>query len=116
LHPTLQARPHAAKQLQEANPTGVALGTNANLKVRASDRDAAGYYRMQIGAFEITALSDGSSPLPFPAKQMLVNVTPDEVAATLKDSFPEDPVETSINGFLVNTGTRLIFVDWQKWQ
>jgi glyoxylase-like metal-dependent hydrolase (beta-lactamase superfamily II) len=66
---------------------------------------------MQVGAFEITALSDGSSPLPFPAKQILVNVASEEVAASLKRSFLEDPVETSINGFLVNTGTRLILID-----
>jgi len=44
-------------------------------------------------------------PCPSRSKQLLVNVTSDEVAATLKDSFLEDPVETSINGFLVNTGT-----------
>src|SRR3982074_2489905 len=83
----------------------------ANAGAPLQSTQSPGYYRTQIGAFEITALSDGSSPLPFPAKQLLVNVTPDEVAATLKDSFLEDPVETSINGFLVNTGTRLILID-----
>jgi glyoxylase-like metal-dependent hydrolase (beta-lactamase superfamily II) len=83
----------------------------ANAGAPLQNTQAPGYYRMEIGAFEITALSDGTSPLPFPAKQLLVNVTPDKVAATLKASFLEDPVETSINGFLVNTGTRLILID-----
>jgi glyoxylase-like metal-dependent hydrolase (beta-lactamase superfamily II) len=81
----------------------------ANAAAPLQGTQAPGYYRMRLGAFEITALSDGSSH--FPAKQLLMNVAPDEVSASLKESFLEDPTETSVNGFLVNTGARLILID-----
>jgi len=68
-----------------------------------------GWYRMMLGDFEITALSDGT--LPLEAGKILTNTTPDRVEAALARSFLADPVATSVNGFLVNTGEKLVLID-----
>lgn len=70
---------------------------------------APGYYRLMVGAFEVTALSDGTVDLP--VDQLLTNTTPDAVNAALAASFATSPLETSDNAFLINTGEKLILVD-----
>jgi glyoxylase-like metal-dependent hydrolase (beta-lactamase superfamily II) len=60
---------------------------------------------------EVTVLSDGSSQLPLPCAQLLTNVSPETISRALKETFLDDPIETSVNGFLLNTGTRLILID-----
>jgi glyoxylase-like metal-dependent hydrolase (beta-lactamase superfamily II) len=69
---------------------------------------APGYYRMMLGDFEITALSDGTAMLP---TKFLTNVKPEAVSKALARVYLGDPVEASVNGFLVNTGTKLVLVD-----
>ncbi|MDB5528430.1 MAG: fold metallo-hydrolase [Devosia sp.] len=70
---------------------------------------APGYYRIMVGAYEVTALSDGTVDLP--VDQLLTNITPDAVKADLAASFETTPLETSDNAFLINTGDKLILVD-----
>lgn len=70
---------------------------------------APGYYRIMVGAYEVTALSDGTVDLP--VDQLLTNITPDAVKADLAASFETTPLETSDNAFLINTGAKLILVD-----
>jgi glyoxylase-like metal-dependent hydrolase (beta-lactamase superfamily II) len=70
---------------------------------------APGYYRLMVGDIEVTALSDGTAMLP--VKDLLVNATPEEITNSLSRSYLASPVETSINGFLVNTGTKLVLID-----
>jgi glyoxylase-like metal-dependent hydrolase (beta-lactamase superfamily II) len=70
---------------------------------------APGYYRMMLGDFEVTALSDGTVPLE--VKKLLTNTTPMRVDQLLKRAFLADPVETSVNAFLVNTGSKLVLID-----
>ncbi|MDB5537733.1 MAG: fold metallo-hydrolase, partial [Devosia sp.] len=70
---------------------------------------APGYYRIMIGAYEVTALSDGTVDLP--VDQLLTNITPEAVKAELAASFETAPLETSDNAFLINTGDKLILVD-----
>jgi len=70
---------------------------------------APGYYRMMLGDFEITALLDGTFPMK--AGELLVGITPTQIDADLARSFLKDPVESSVNGFLINTGTKLILID-----
>jgi glyoxylase-like metal-dependent hydrolase (beta-lactamase superfamily II) len=71
-------------------------------------QQAPGYYRLQLGAFEVTALSDGTRPLN---AHMLVNLGPAEIDQALARRRQSSPVETSFNGFLVNTGGKLLLVD-----
>jgi glyoxylase-like metal-dependent hydrolase (beta-lactamase superfamily II) len=70
---------------------------------------APGYYRMMLGDFEITALSDGTVELPM--NKLLTNTTPAKVDKALSKSYLKSPVETSVNAYLVNTGNKLILVD-----
>ena len=83
---------------------------------------APGFYRMMLGDFEITALSDGTHP--FPVHKVLSKTslsdgetllldqsTPGETDALLAESRLAVPVAGSINAFLINTGSGLILVD-----
>ena len=68
-----------------------------------------GYYRMMLGDFEVTALSDGTVDLEI--IPMLTNTTPARVSRALARHYLKDPVETSVNGYLINTGSKLVLVD-----
>lgn len=72
-------------------------------------QQAPGYYRMMLGAFEVTALSDGTVDLEL--GKLLTNIAPPRVAKALARNHLKDPVETSVNGYLVNTGSKLVLVD-----
>ena len=69
---------------------------------------APGYYRFMLGAFEITALSDGTISLPV---DQILHAKQEKVQATLKHHHLNVPLETSVNAFLVNTGSKLVLVD-----
>ena len=75
-------------------------------QVKAS---APGYFRMMLGDFEVTALSDGTVALPM--DKLLTNTTPGKIDKALAKSFLKVPVETSVNGYLINTGSKLVLVD-----
>jgi len=70
---------------------------------------APGFYRMALGDFEVTALFDGAIDLD--VKQLLTNVKPAQVDKLMKQSFAKTPLRTSVNGYLVNTGSKLVLVD-----
>jgi len=70
---------------------------------------APGYYRMMLGDFEITALSDGTHP--FPIDSVMTNIAPSQIKQDLSDAELQPPVQGSINAFLINTGSKLILVD-----
>ena len=68
-----------------------------------------GYYRMMLGDFEVTAISDGTFSLP--VDKLLTNVKPAQVNRALAKQFLKAPVETSVNGYLINTGSKLVLID-----
>ena len=70
---------------------------------------APGYYRMMLGDFEITALSDGTVKLP--VVDLLLKIKAGGVNSALKRAHVGYPVETSVNGYLVNTGSKLVLID-----
>ncbi len=70
---------------------------------------APGYYRMMLGDFEVTALSDGTAALP--VSKLLTNTTPARVQKALARAFLKEPLDTSVNGYLVNTGSKLVLID-----
>lgn len=69
---------------------------------------APGFYRVMLGAFEVTALSDGTVDLP---ADTLLHPPSGTIASRLAAARLKSPVETSVIGFLVNTGDRLVLVD-----
>ena len=70
---------------------------------------APGYFRMMLGDFEITALSDGTVDLP--VDKLLTHTTPAKVDKALARSYLKAPLETSVNAYLVNTGSKLVLID-----
>lgn len=69
---------------------------------------APGYQRFMLGDFEITALSDGTVKLPM---LKLLQGNPAQLAEALRRGFLRETVETSVNGYLVNTGKKLVLID-----
>lgn len=69
---------------------------------------APGYYRLMIGSFEVTALSDGTLELPV---DKLLSGSSEDTRAALAASHLGIPVETSFNSYLINTGERLVLID-----
>jgi glyoxylase-like metal-dependent hydrolase (beta-lactamase superfamily II) len=70
---------------------------------------APGFFRMMLGDFEVTAISDGTVDLP--VDKLLQGTKPAAVNAALAKSFLKSPLETSDNAFLINTGSKLVLID-----
>ena len=69
---------------------------------------APGYFRLTLGSFEVTAVSDGTIDLP--VEKLLVE--PEEkTKLALSKSFLNAPLETSVNAFVINTGSKLVLID-----
>ncbi|RKH18416.1 MBL fold metallo-hydrolase [Corallococcus praedator] len=68
-----------------------------------------GYHRMLLGDFEVTVLSDGT--VPQTVSEVATRTTPERVRELLSRDHLADPVELSINAFVINTGTALVLVD-----
>lgn len=69
----------------------------------------AGYYRMKLGDLEITAVSDGSVPLP--VEKLLTNTTKHEVDSLLQRSYQTTTMAASVNAYIIKTPNGLIMVD-----
>lgn len=69
---------------------------------------APGFYRTSVGDFEVTALYDGSFDLPV---DKLLQQPAAKTNAALAKHFESTPLETSVNAFLINTGSKLILID-----
>jgi len=70
---------------------------------------APGWYRMMLGDIEVTALSDGTVGLH--VDQLLQRTSPRKIKSALAKWRLGLPLETSVNGFLINTGSKLVLVD-----
>jgi glyoxylase-like metal-dependent hydrolase (beta-lactamase superfamily II) len=71
-------------------------------------KSAPGYYRMMLGDFEVTAISDGTVALPM---DKLLNNPPKKTSAAFDKYYVKTPVETSVNAYLINTGSKLVLID-----
>jgi hypothetical protein len=70
----------------------------------------AGIYRLKLGAFEVTVLSDGSFTLPSPL--LATNLAEAELKEFVKaNHIGGDTFRTQINVVLVNTGERRVLID-----
>ncbi len=85
--------------------TGAAAGASAPQQ-RAQ---APGYYRLMLGDFEVTVLSDGTFPME--ASKLLTNITPKQLEGALRRVFLKEPFDASVNAFLINTGSKLVLID-----
>ncbi|MGH8183306.1 MAG: MBL fold metallo-hydrolase [Rhodanobacteraceae bacterium] len=90
---------------------GLAAGAASGLAYAAapmSKTTAPGWYRMQLGDFEITALSDGTRVMPV---QKLLKEAPAGTRRALAAAFLPQPYEMNFNAFLIDTGHELILID-----
>lgn len=71
--------------------------------------NAPAFYRMMLGDFEVTAIGDGTNPLP--VDTLLQGMSKADIDAALKAHFESSPLETSFNAFLINTGSKLVLID-----
>lgn len=68
-----------------------------------------GYFRLNVGNFEVTALFDGYNDL---SPDLLKGLTPSKIRALLaRNHLFGEGVQTSVNAFLINTGKNLVLVD-----
>ncbi|MBI1771223.1 MAG: MBL fold metallo-hydrolase [Burkholderiales bacterium] len=104
---TLHKLAHAALYLSIAGAFGMSSGAvySAAPMVKTS---APTYYRTMLGAFEVTALSDGTVKLPV---EKILMEPEQKTKEVLAKSFLQLPLETSVNAYLVNTGNKLILID-----
>ncbi len=72
-------------------------------------KQAPGYYRMILGDFEVTTVSDGTIPQDF--SENMTNTTPEEVRSLFARDREPLPTAASVNAFLINTGPKLVLID-----
>lgn len=92
-------------------PVALALGLSATTALAAGPQlkgQAPGWYRLQLGDFEITALFDGT--LDLPVDKLLQQPAPNTLKA-LQHAYLGVPLETSVNAYLINTGSKIVLVD-----
>jgi glyoxylase-like metal-dependent hydrolase (beta-lactamase superfamily II) len=100
---------HIPRSLLLAAAALVFASVDASASAPMGKGPQAGWFRMKVGDFEVTALSDGTADLPM--DKLLTNTTPDKVNKALTEHFLKAPVETSVNAFVVNTGSKLVMID-----
>jgi glyoxylase-like metal-dependent hydrolase (beta-lactamase superfamily II) len=71
-------------------------------------KQAPGVYRLKVGAFEVTVLSDGNLAIDRPLFAGDAAGTDKLLAAAF---LPNGPIPTCVNEWLVNTGNKLVLVD-----
>ncbi len=87
-----------------------AITTQAAETTLTAPKQVAGYYHHQIGNTQITALLDGTNYLN---PSMFKGLSDNEKSQILKKYHADQAkgMQTSINAFLINTGTQLLMVD-----
>lgn len=95
-----------------------ALATNAHAHDAAAQATGAktaqakpqsAHYRFSVGDVQVVALSDGSVPQDLHA--LLKGTSASEIDTILAKSFMANPIEASINAYLIDTGKRIALVD-----
>jgi glyoxylase-like metal-dependent hydrolase (beta-lactamase superfamily II) len=91
-------------------PAALALGFSAACFAAGPQLkgQAPGWYRLQLGELEITALNDGT--LDLPVDKLLQQPAADTLRA-LQHAYLGVPLETSVNAYIVNTGAKIVLVD-----
>lgn len=70
-----------------------------------------GGYRMMVGDFEVTVLSDGTNKRLVEQQLQLLQGDKEQIKELLVSSYPDGQIETTVNAFLINTGLKLVLVD-----
>jgi glyoxylase-like metal-dependent hydrolase (beta-lactamase superfamily II) len=91
----------------------LALGpiSQAQAAASATGKQAPGVYRMKVGDFEITQLSDGWRSFP-PPDNFVRNLSKDRFLAAIEAAYlPKGVMTIPFNPMVVNTGSKLVLID-----
>lgn len=108
LKPWLAAALLATTAMAAAAHSVAAAAQPAASATQQAGFQAPGFYRLQLGAMEVTALSDGTVPQHM---DRLMTAKPGQVRELVAQTFQTLPLETSMNAFLIHTGSQLLLVD-----
>jgi len=87
----------------------LALAGPASAEAPQQKTQVPGYYRLMLGNFEVTALYDGAIDLD---EKLLKDIGKRDIQRLLARQFLQGPkVQTAVNAYLVNTGSKLVLVD-----
>jgi len=101
--------PKLLRSLFVAAAALLCLAAAAQAAAPKAKTQAPGYYRVQLGQIEVTALFDGVIDLD---TKLLKNTTPEELDRLLARLFVGNPnMSTAVNAYLVNTGKKLVLID-----
>lgn len=89
--------------------TGLNFSALAAQPLSTHQPQAPGYYRMAMGDWQITAVSDGTVAVPF--DKLLTHISPETLQSQMAKANMAVKAETSINAFVINTGKQRILVD-----
>jgi glyoxylase-like metal-dependent hydrolase (beta-lactamase superfamily II) len=70
---------------------------------------APGFYRIMVGDIEVTALNDGV--VSYQMAQVVPTAAPEHITKSLYEAGLTDPWGMSYNGYLINTGDKLVLID-----
>ncbi|MCU6497388.1 MBL fold metallo-hydrolase [Rugamonas sp. A1-17] len=98
--------------IRKLSPLAAALAFAASAPAFAAaplaGTNAPGFFRVMLGDFEVTAISDGTVDLPM---NKLLQQPQAKTDQELARAYLASPLETSVTGYLVNTGTKLVLID-----
>jgi glyoxylase-like metal-dependent hydrolase (beta-lactamase superfamily II) len=72
---------------------------------------SAGVYRMMVGKIEVIALSDGTNRRTVEQQLQLTQGDKTKIKQLLLRTYPDEQLETAVNAFLIDTGSKLVLVD-----
>lgn len=70
-----------------------------------------GSFRMMVEDFEVTVLSDGVNARAVEQQLQLLYGDKEKMKAVLERTYPTGQMESTVNAFLINTGSKLVLVD-----
>lgn len=95
--------------LLTAAPAAATPAATASLAQPGSELQQPGGYRFRVGDAVVTSLTDGSTQQDI--RPLMSGTTPEEIDRLLARDFLTNPVEMSMNAFLIELGERKILVD-----
>lgn len=86
-----------------------ALAISGTATAGAAAQSPPSVYRFTVGNVRITSLSDGTVPINL--HDLLRGITPAQTDELLAHNYLSNPLEASINAFLLETGSKRVLVD-----
>ncbi len=72
---------------------------------------ATAFYRITVGDFAVTALSDGAAKRPAEQQLQLLYGDKEKITAALRRAYPDGQIPTAVNAYLIDTGAKLMLID-----